>query len=97
MAVFCGGRKGGWIRTHLNATIRWTVAHARPAGHDTLIIPLRGDNANRIRPPPPEKCTCFSVISLTENCIKQLAGRYGLPVSIYVGLGMLFHFYAIFF
>ena len=37
----------------LNATVRWTVAHARLDGHDTLIF-TKGENANESLPAYPK-------------------------------------------
>ena len=85
---FLWWKKGWWIRTYFNATLRWSVA--RRAGsrrHLNFLPPQAEENANRIRPPSPEKHQAVGVIFLTENCIKQLAGHIGLSASIYRGLG----------
>ena len=41
----------GGIRTHLNATVRWTVACRRSRRRQHINLLPRGANANRIRPP----------------------------------------------
>ena len=46
-----------------NATVRWTVARCGLDRIDTLILPLPGQNANRIRPPPP----CCTVVTILHS------------------------------
>ena len=71
-------------RTDLNATVQWTVAHARLDGHDTLIF-ARGENANRVRLPAPYRVfitdltvvdTRFFVFSLGRVMCRQKSAHF---------------------
>ena len=74
--LFCG-----WIRTHLNATVRWTVARSRLDGIDTIIFLPQREEKCKSNPSLgyPERGT-----SIVSN--KHIKTERALALSVFIFL-----------